>query len=91
MSEMVERVAAAMYLHGPSTLVIPSGWPFPEWEEADQSIKDCWRDYARILIAAMREPTEAMVVAAGKENELAATPEADATAAWQTMIDEALK
>jgi hypothetical protein len=54
--EMAERVAKAMYA------VIPD--PKPTWEEAHYGQRAFFRTYAAAGIAAMREPTGAMIRAA---------------------------
>jgi hypothetical protein len=78
-SEMIERVAAAIYG------VAPIGER--PWEDAPATTRfDCVLR-ARVAIAAMREPTEAMREAA--RNGLADT-EDWAGDLWRAMIDEAL-
>lgn len=73
MSKMVEQVARALAKH------------------ADDSFEDApagfWEDFARAAIAAMREPTEAMVKEGNKYTDWAS----GADDAWEVMIDEALK
>lgn len=51
MSEMVERVARAMFEadRGGS------------WDDVRENSKAMWRSFARAAIEAMREPTEAMI------------------------------
>jgi hypothetical protein len=86
MSEMVERVAGAL-------------WPWlRRWmpdlgiygdsqEKTDQAVDRCWpfcSAQARAAIEAMREPTPGMVGAANRNNH----PRDIDT--WQTMIDAAL-
>lgn len=67
MTDMVERVAKALV----------EAWP--SWGTWDDEVA---RDGARAAIAAMREPTEAMLN----------TPEwLSIRHRWQAMIDEALK
>lgn len=98
MSEMIERVARAICkargddpdARGPA--VWQSGF-YPDHLFAR------WRSYeglARAAIAEMREPTEAMVAAGGREvqidyeNGREADRVTDATNCWQAMIDAAL-
>jgi hypothetical protein len=76
MSEMAERVARAM--HGNRY-----EWPRPEFAEH----REDYREMARRAIAAMREPTEAMLNAANSEE----VGHPWATLAWRAMIDAALK
>jgi hypothetical protein len=78
MSEMVEKVAKAM--HRVDALIQPS-WESLEGEQED------YREYARAAIAAMREPTEAMIRAMCGSDVLAENAKRD----WQSAIDEALK
>lgn len=67
MSEMIERVARAM-----SEASIPfglgkqerTGWL--EWDAMDEISRRHWRRYARAAIEAIREPSEAMILALGK-------------------------
>ena len=88
--DMVERVAKAIY---ESATPRPDKW---RWKELDR-LQEPYRRIARDVIAAMREPTEAMIDAAlhdyathgprqspfGQDGSFAAT--------WQAMIDEVLK
>lgn len=82
-AEMVERVARLMYRQA---------------EMRDSNV-DGWRIYektARTMIAAMREPTTPMIVAAcTKAEEEQARPVAihrtDAEDCWRAMIDAALR
>lgn len=83
MSEMVERVAAAM---------VDADFDVDSWRHVDENMKDRLRAMARAAIAAMREPTEAMVASGLAENGRGAGTYEDYTLdAWQAMIDEALK
>ena len=85
---MVERVARA--------LALPSG-AFPyERIAQNKEAKDALFDMARAAIAAMREPTGAMVDAADNVRIVGAdlhdfTAYGCATPVWQAMIDEALR
>ncbi len=82
MSEMVERVAQAIYDrcnhwdhddHLPAYSTLTDGW------------KAQWQDAARAAIEAMREPTEIMCVAPEETRAIGAKR------SWQAMIDAALK
>lgn len=89
MVEMVERVARAICaLAG----VNPDGTNGGTWDGGSlprgEPAWTAWRDEARTAIAAMREPTEAMV-SAGQEEELSRTE--DVKAIFSAMIDAALK
>lgn len=95
MSEMIERVARAMWAH--------------EWgEHAEQqpfeaSCREYWLDAARIAISAIRSPTEAMVAVGCEElpwgdehgsvvSELDAQWRREALMPiWDGMLNEALK
>jgi len=78
MSEMVERVARVMWnAHVGPTIA----WDDNFWRDSDIE----WLERARIAIAALREPTEAMVAAANQLNHPRDVE------VWRAMIDEALK
>lgn len=77
MSEMVERVAQAIY-EGPDRDIYLTPWP--ELREKD---RDHFIAVARSAIQAMREPTEQMVFAADWQ-------ERGTYAAWRAMIDAAI-
>lgn len=77
MSEMVERVAKALAAQDFSC---DWGWVAPHYQEA-------YLESARAAIEAMREPTEGMKECGREETGSLAT----ALAAWDSMIDEALK
>ncbi len=71
MSEMIERVAKALV----------EAWPsWGTWGDEEA------RKGARAAIEAMREPTEAMVIAGGKQLDCAFERQC-----WRAMIDAALK
>jgi hypothetical protein len=74
MSEMVERVAKSLWAE--------TRPPYLKWDEAFPVILDSYRHQARAAIAAMREPTEEMLVAASRE--------VVSEAKWRAMIDAAL-
>jgi hypothetical protein len=83
MSEMIERVARAIY---------EDAWGI-EWPPEPAGEADEYRRGARAAIEAMREPTEAMLSAAGTRR-----PRGDEVmgpdhpwALWDAMIDAALK
>jgi hypothetical protein len=91
MSEMVERVARIVF----DILAAD-----PDWDDAyetreqaaacgndDTSQEEC-REYARRIIAAMREPTEAMIEASNREWD--GRMSARSAGVWQAMIDAAL-
>ena len=82
---MIERVARAMKERATQPLAnIPTLEPV-----LVGSLGDAWLYLAKAAIAAMREPTEAMLGAATR---LAPTWDDDVSRAkWQAMIDEALK
>jgi hypothetical protein len=78
MSEMVERVARAIYAAGKDDYA----WP---WDELNETRKEGVRDVARAAIAAMREPTEAMLQAGSDIAHVVTLDD------WEYMIDEALE
>ena len=90
MSEMVERVARAMFARENRAR---DGWTW-EREIENVDLRTYWLDSARAAIAALREPTEAMLMAA-REDSGAYTSNAEQDCepyleAWQEMIDAAL-
>ena len=105
MSEMVERVARAMVLAGQPHLTT-GGWTEGEIREL---VDVLWREMepeARAAIAAMREPTDALIQAgltgtiwnyndthaeANKEHPFYVSARKGQAKAWRAMIDEALK
>ena len=95
MSEMVERVARAIWALNQDT-------DCPEYDQLAPHAKERADEWARAVIAAMREPTEAMVTRAGQfdferagtgsgYNETFDLRDGDVKLVWQAMIDEALK
>ena len=79
MSEMVERVAAAIFC----SHIGGNGWP----EGLPENAKDYWRKEARAAIEAMREPTEAMIDKTWREQ---VADSGDPDGVWRVMIDAAL-
>lgn len=75
MSEMVERVARAMYDFAEGA---------GQWESASASDVAMATDLARAAIAAMREPTKGMYLAGLNSS-------GTIHAVWEALIDEALK
>lgn len=67
MSEMIERVARAMFerwLDEPETVrEQPQNGPYPKWEDMRIG-QEKWLNQARAAIEAMREPTKAQLEAA---------------------------
>ena len=84
MSEMVERVAKALYIAEIGPAIGPFDWDI---DEAGEVAARNYRKMARAAIEAMREPTEAMVRAGGDVTE----SDAIAIATWHAMIDEAIR
>ena len=86
MSEMVERVAKEIYLHVNAET---AGRPLAE-------VADAYLACARAAILAMREPTEAMVLAGDDAQTDIQGPDEGIQVAmcssvpWQAMIDSAL-
>ncbi len=77
MNEMIERVANAMAFHS-DRQAHTKPW----------MVK--WDDLARVAIAAMREPTEAMLDAAVARDYRGEGPDT-ASEHWRAMIDQALR
>jgi hypothetical protein len=75
---MIERVARATHNH--------SREHANSWDELLPYYHNKYRQDARAAIAAMREPTEAMINAGDRTDH-----DVEAATVWQAMIDEALK
>jgi hypothetical protein len=97
MSEMIERVAKALYARRPNGQGIPGGqWHVDPWEKIGDAMQAEHRAAARAAIGAMREPTEGMHDAGAvayyrhnKKDEYLAYGLADEM--FSAMIDAALK
>jgi len=99
---MIETVARAAYermIEGIKTMHPIPGQEFPDekWDGLAPELQQHWRDIARAAIAAMREPTEAMLEA-GTTHGITAyrctmtqLRHGDAEETWWAMIDAALK
>lgn len=89
MSEMskVEEVARAIYETEPYQISMQSEMP---WADVHESQKEGFRVKARAAIAAMREPSEAMLFAYGTTS-MGPDDDALAKSVWHPMIDAALK
>jgi hypothetical protein len=86
MSEMVERVAIAMYdAEGFQRAIYKSG--AEGWPHDREDVRDRYRKIARAAIAAMREPTNEMLDASGEVDEGWGRNHA----IWRAMIDKALE
>lgn len=82
MSEsMVDRVAL-----GICQAAMKGGGVTPVKALAEADEPDYWRWQARIAIASMRQPTEAMIVAGVHHDNMG-----DMAGRWRAMIDAALK
>ena len=77
---VVERAAKAMYEQ-----FYNSEWP-PLTFDAELRTADEWRSAARAAILTLREPTEAMVIAGCRHENMG-----DMAGRWQAMIDEAVR
>lgn len=75
MSEMIERVACALFT---------AGHPDAEWSACRARFK--WLTLARTAIQAMRDPTQAMLDATGELG----VPDRVYREYWQSMINAAL-
>ena len=82
MSEMIERVAKAIALDDCQT-----------WNELDAVNRGMFLSFARAAIAAMREPTEAMLeagtITVSKTGVISISTQ-DAARIWRAMVDAAL-
>ena len=77
MSEMIERVARVLWEKYPA--------PLPAWGDLDEELSSQLFIMARAAIAAMREPSDEMVVAAERRVAILAP-----WRVWRAMIDAAL-
>lgn len=90
-SEMVERVARALLLQRQIEMVSQQ-WNEAlrrenEWDDLNPHVREGWLMMARAAIAAMREPTRAMI----ETGDIAAGQAAEHPAKiWRAMIDSAL-
>lgn len=89
MREMLERVAAAIRM---AALHAGIDKPARDWSSEGEAIKMTYREIARAALAAIREPTNGMLVAAvdgfGKIPDL--RDDLDLSEVWYAMIDAAL-
>ena len=76
----IEHVARSLHMHQSIEV----------WSEAEPSTRIFWLKMAGAAIEAMREPTQEMV-RAGAFDEYDGATEMTALAAWELMIDAALK
>jgi hypothetical protein len=91
MSEMVERVARAC--HDARIFMTISDTPAP-YDETSPNNRYLYLKLARVAIAALREPTEAMIASIDRAHENALESGVytwPVATFWQTMIDAALK
>jgi hypothetical protein len=89
MSEMVERIARALCIDAHGSSLSPDAiLTCGPAREVGQPAWKFFEDRARVAIAAMREPTEAMRNAFA-QHRFARAP--TARELWQTMIDAALE
>lgn len=80
MSEMIDRVAKAMYEAGVEK-------PWRSWEQVGDNDKAFLLHYARVAITGMREPTHDMAVT----GQMTLESSAGASVVWMDMIDKALE
>lgn len=93
MSEMVERVAKAIFEQFYLGWEEKPAWP-PKVYDSELRSADDWRNAVRIGLGTMREPNEAMQNGAREWSRVfVGSPIGNraATGCWQAMIDEALK
>jgi hypothetical protein len=86
MTEMIERVARAIYETMPAQIMRDDVWINWEWENIDPSARSMALYRARVAIEAMLEPTEAMLRAHHLYG-VSSDPRDD----WRHMIGAALK
>ncbi|WP_313326297.1 hypothetical protein [Sphingobium yanoikuyae] len=89
MSEMIERVAKAIYEEDDPW---HKAWPWPNLNES-QGSPEPYRRIAAAAIKAMREPTNFMLVEATENAgpiDCCSVDEKGAKEVWQAMIDAAL-
>jgi hypothetical protein len=89
MSEMVERVAQAIYEKWAANRSVPETWA--EVSRLGHSIAREARDEARAAIEAMREPTVEMLVAAQEDWMCVRAAEERGDFIWRAMINTALE
>lgn len=89
MSEMVERVAKALY----EARFVTTWEEFCAKDRFDSELhsREDWLGFARVAVTAMREPTEGMWEAAVAARRDAKPGDAEALVMWRAMIDECLK
>ncbi len=83
MSEMVERVAKAIF----GVDRIPNHTP--AWADMTPEFREMYTGFSRAAIEAMRAPTEIMLIKAGRDH--CGDDHYDPLTAWEIMIDEAMK
>jgi hypothetical protein len=86
---MVERVAAALSVKDRGQDLWSDITEGHASHADDGNHKDDYRDLARAAIKELREPTDAMIVRAYKDDSF--VPNLSPTGTWQAMIDEALR
>jgi hypothetical protein len=84
MNEMIERVAKALL----EDKFPPNVGIALRWDQMNAYERSAWMRAARVAIETMREPTEAMLNAAGS---LGFCREEDVIEIWGPMIDAALR
>lgn len=83
-NDLIERAAIALCAQ---SVVRLTGAPNPgEWSTNQEYMRERYRQNARAVLAAIREPTDAMINAAGESGEY---PTYESI--WHAMIDEALR
>lgn len=91
---MVERVARALLIERYRQFEAAIGGLEPvTWEGIAESHREAYRLEARVMIAAMREPTDAMINAVTKDSDALGGPAIvrhEVSVPWRTMADAAL-
>lgn len=87
---IIERAARALWDQW-CLWAAPIREPKPSWDDLAPGNKDIGRRMARVVLAAIREPSEGMVDAGGKASNTEIGSYEDATNVWRAMIDKALE
>jgi hypothetical protein len=85
-SEMIERVARALWVQHTGR---GDWWDDPSYAALTEETRNGYRGFARAAIAAMREPSQAMIEAGGKVV-LHIGDHRSSADVWRAMIDEVM-
>ena len=87
MNEMIERVAVALYAADGFALAIYS--PEESWPRDRENVRRRYREKARVVITAMREPTDSMTDAGMNVGSFPMC-NGEVVVRWHAMIDSVL-